>query len=148
MAQQLAVSKTAIHYHFKTKNDLGLAVCDYLMHNLTEEFHSYQAKGVSEPMQFLRQRIGQIAADEICPITSLQSDFFEFSTELQAQISELTNLETDIFTQVIAEKYGAKQADYYTGIFLSLMKGSLFYQRTIPGDFLERALHFMTENLN
>lgn len=147
IAQQLAITKTAVHYYFRTKNDLGLAVCDQLITGLNQQYEEYQAQPLQRPLDFFKARAAFIDQQEICPITSLQSDIYEFSAELQKKIQELTETEYAVFRQVIAAKSGEEKADYYTQNYLSIVKGSFIYQRVAAADFRENALRFIEENL-
>jgi TetR/AcrR family transcriptional repressor of nem operon len=144
LAQQLQITKTAIHYYFKTKNDLGIAMCAYLAAGLEAQYQDYVAEQINSPLAFLDKRLAFIGADEVCPITSFQSDFNEFAPELQQAIQKLATLEVDVFKRVITTKCGTKNADYNTQLFLSVVKGSLYYKRTVTPAFTTSMRHFIS----
>ncbi|OLQ38378.1 hypothetical protein ATX28_09185 [Oenococcus oeni] len=148
LAEQLDVTKTAIHYYFKAKDDLGIYICDFLMKELKDQYKEYERKNNINPFIFFNHRLSVIGDNEVCPITSLQTEINEYSDTLKEKVLQLAKLEYDIYKRVISGKVGKEKGAYYTQVYVSLLKGSLFYQRTVCKKFKPTALAYLNENLS
>ena len=59
IAQKLKISKAAVHHHFEKKEDLGIAVCQYLQSKIEEGSGKILKQGL-HPWIFAETRINTI----------------------------------------------------------------------------------------
>ena len=139
IAQKLKISKTAVHHHFEKKEDLGIAVCKYLQSKIIDGYNKILKQGV-HPWFFAETRINTIKSNEICPISSLQSDFDQFSVKLKKELKKTTDMEIEYF-QKLAKECAPELPDYSQAVnsYLAL-KGALQYRRILGEEFYEKSV--------
>lgn len=102
LAKPLGVTKASIHYHFEKKEDLGLAVADQLMLALDDFVLRYASLPAKERLEkFLENRVGRHLDDEICPVSSLQSDYESLPEAMQKRVTEISEKELDILQKIL-----------------------------------------------
>ena len=139
IAQKLKISKAAVHHHFEKKEDLGISVCKYLQSNIIDGYNKILKQG-AHPWFFAETRINTIKSGEICPISSLQSDFDQFSTKLKKELKNTTDMEIEYFQKLVKE-YAPGLPDYSQAVnsYLAL-KGALQYRRILGEEFYEKSV--------
>ena len=139
IAKKLKISKTAVHHYFEKKEDLGIAVCKYLQSKIEEGSGKILKQGL-HPWIFAETRINTIKSGEICPISSLQSDFDQFSAKLKKEIKKTTDMEIEHFQKLVAE-YAPGLPDYSQAVnsYLAL-KGALQYRRILGEDLYKKTV--------
>ena len=139
IAQKLKISKAAVHHHFEKKEDLGIAVCQYLQSKIEEGSGKILKQGL-HPWIFAETRINTIKSGEICPISSLQSDFDQFSPKLKKELKKTTEMEIEHFKKLV-EKYAPGLTDYSQAVnsYLAL-KGVLQYRRILGEEFYKESV--------
>jgi len=88
LAKQLVITKTAIHYYFKNKKDLGLAICNYLETGLQERLNYFMEHSDETAWEFIHRRHQTLSQDDICSIVSLHMDLNEYEEEMQQTINQ------------------------------------------------------------
>jgi TetR/AcrR family transcriptional repressor of nem operon len=125
LAKQLAITKTAIHYYFKNKKDLGLAICNYLETGLQERFNYFMEHSDETAWEFIHRRHQSLSQDDICPIVSLQTDLNEYE---------------EVYREILARNMPITSAEALAQIHLSSIKGAQIYNRTLNVPFSETIL--------
>jgi TetR/AcrR family transcriptional regulator, transcriptional repressor for nem operon len=143
ISKQLGVTKASIHYHFEKKEDLGVAITERIITSLQNFLLSIKNSSVSgeeKLKRFIQQQAERFACTEICPISSLQTDFNSLPEIVQKKIEEVSRLELSIMNELVAE---AQAEDIHTDdiqsvavTILSSIKGALLYQRVLDDDIL------------
>lgn len=153
ISKQLGVTKASIHYHFKNKEDLGLAITERLV-NTIQNFISF-IKNSSDSAEeklilFIQQQTERISCSEICPISSLQTDFESLPFSVQEKIKEVSKLELSIIQEIViqaqTEKGGNNTEDIHwiALTILSSVKGAILHRRVMG----ENILTEITKQLN
>lgn len=140
LAKQLAITKTAIHYYFKNKKDLGLAICNYLETGLQERFNYFMEHSDETAWEFIHRRHQTLSQDDICPIVSLQTDLNEYEEEMQQAIIHLVAKEYQVYREILARNMPITSAEALAQIHLSSIKGAQIYNRTLNIPFSETIL--------
>ncbi len=139
IAQKLKISKAAVHHHFEKKEDLGIAVCQYLQTKIIEGYNKNLKQDV-HPWIFAETRINTIKSGEICPISSLQTDFDQFSPKLKKELKKTTDMEIEYF-QKLVEEYAPGLPDYSQAVTSYLaLKGALQYRRILGEEFYKKSV--------
>lgn len=134
IAKKLKISKAAIHHYFEKKEDLAISVCDYLQTKISESYEK-NLKQNNHPWNFIKERINTIKFKEICPISSLQTDFDQFSNKLKKALTETTIKEIDYYL-LLVNNYSARPIDNSIALSLYMsMKGALQYRRVLGEEF-------------
>jgi TetR/AcrR family transcriptional repressor of nem operon len=139
IAQKFKISKAAIHHHFEKKEDLGTAVCKHLQSKIIEGYDKVLSRN-ENPWLFAETRINTIKSGEICPISSLQSDFEQFSPKLKKELKKTTDMEIEYF-QKLVENYIPGLSEYSQAVnsYLAL-KGALQYRRILGEEFYKKSV--------
>lgn len=141
VAREFNMTKAAVHYHFKNKEDLGVALCEtfrnMLLESRTREIEA--ARGGRHPWLFVEAMFKSLPAGGICPIVSLQADYENLPERVRAALTELTTVEIETL-RLLTRAYDEK-VDFDTVLpqLLSL-KGALQYRRVMGEKFFQKAL--------
>lgn len=145
ISKQLGVTKASIHYHFEKKEDLGVAITERLAKSLQNFLLIKKDASVSveeKLKKFIQVQAERFACTEICPISSLQTDFNSLPDVVQKKIEEVSRLELSIMKDLIAEaqtKGILNDTDDIHSVavtILSSIKGALLYRRVLGDDIL------------
>jgi TetR/AcrR family transcriptional regulator, transcriptional repressor for nem operon len=145
ISKQLGLTKASIHYHFEKKEDLGVAITDRLSKSLQNFLLVKKDASVSveeKLKQFIQLQAERFACTEICPISSLQTDFNSLPAIVQKKIEEVSKLELSIMKELVAEAQTEEILNDTDDIqsvavtILSSIKGALLYRRVLGDDIL------------
>ncbi|MZQ85279.1 TetR family transcriptional regulator [Paenibacillus sp. 5J-6] len=140
LAQQLGITRAAIHYHFEKKEDLGIAVTQMMIQDLIDldTYVSSTRLTIEEKLDhFLIKQIEPFSEKQICSISSLQSDVESLPDSVKEKLQEVTKLELKVLVNIISEfKIDDVTADTeyieeLAATILSAVKGALLYRRVI-----------------
>jgi TetR/AcrR family transcriptional repressor of nem operon len=144
ISKQLGVTKASIHYHFEKKEDLGVAVAERIYQSLQNFLLTMKNSSLTAEeklMQFIVQRAERVACTEICPISSLQTDFESLPDIVRQKVEEVSRLELSIINEIVAEAYtegivsSSQNVESLAVMILSSVKGALLYRRVLGDDF-------------
>lgn len=141
ISKKLNMTKAAVHYYFKNKDDLGLALCENIREKLTEEHENAMAalpKG-RHPWQVLEARLKSVGDGAICPIVSLQSDYENLSARVQEAVRELSKFEVDSLCELARSYDPAVDEAEVIRLMLGL-KGILQYRRVLGEKFFQKTV--------
>ncbi|WP_394139028.1 TetR/AcrR family transcriptional regulator [Cytobacillus oceanisediminis] len=150
ISKQLGVTKASIHYHFEKKEDLGVAVTERLLMRLQDSLVLIKNSSVSAEeklKQFIQQQAEKFECTEICPISSLQTDFESLPNAVQEKIEEVSRLELRVMKEIVAEAQaekiinGSEDVHLLSVTILSSVKGALLYRRVLGNDVLVEVLN-------
>ncbi|MGQ7887293.1 TetR/AcrR family transcriptional regulator [Paenibacillus sp. WC2504] len=145
LSKQLGVTKASIHYHFEKKEDLGLALMGKVQENLEQFLKLIKSSvmTVEEKLTlYFERQYAPLSSDEICPISSLQSDFASLPDVIRVKVQELSEFEIKVITTILTDEQGTKPANQSKDIeavvytVLSCLKGALQYKRALGKDVL------------
>ncbi|MGD8192037.1 TetR/AcrR family transcriptional regulator [Brevibacillus ginsengisoli] len=144
LAKQLGVTKASIHYHFEKKEDLGLAVCEQLQHILYNSFQTIdQLPTIEEKFnRYIEGRLSWLQENEICAITSLQSDFQSLPLSLQERLKELSQMELTFLSKMLSEAktegkiHHFEKLDELAVTIICCLKGAFQYDRVLGNGFV------------
>ena len=141
ISRNLNMTKAAVHYHFKNKEDLGLALCESLKTKFTEEHEKAlpEARKGRHPWKCLEARMKMVGNEGICPIVSLQSDFENLPERLQDSLSELTRLEIDNLCE-LARNYDPNVDENEVIRLLLSLKAAMQYRRALGEKFFQSTI--------
>lgn len=150
IAKQLNISKAAIHYHFESKEDLGIAICQKIRENIltlyNENMQNIKNNHVS-PWEFVSDMLNSIEPHENCPVSSLQADYENVSKNFQEEISKTSQLQLDLFLNLVKEFSPDIDISMVTPVFLSI-KGALQYRRILGEDFFKQNITIIEKQLD
>lgn len=150
IAKQLKVTKAAIHYHFEGKEDLGIAVCEKVRESMLTcykiNFDKIKYNRAS-PWEFIKDVLSMIGPNENCPISSLQADYENLSEKFQKEIAKTSQLQIDLFLNLVKEYSPNIDNTILVVIFLSI-KGALQCRRILGEDFFNQNIHAIKEQLD
>ncbi|KKI90576.1 TetR family transcriptional regulator [Bacillus sp. SA1-12] len=150
ISKQLGVTKASIHYHFEKKEDLGIAVTERLSNSLQNSLELIKNSSVSAEeklKQFIQRQSERFECNEICPISSLQTDFESLPLSVQEKIEEVSRLELSIIKEIMTEAQtekninGSEDVQMLAISILSSIKGALLYRRVLGDDVLVQVLN-------
>lgn len=141
IAREFAMTKASVHYHFRSKEDLGVAVCETIREQLlaSREEELAAVKSGRHPWKYVKSRIKSVDEGLICPIASLQADFENLPERLRVALAETAETEIENIV-LLARGYDAgvdKKA--VISLFLGL-KGALLYRRVMGEKFFRKML--------
>ncbi|MBW7453047.1 TetR/AcrR family transcriptional regulator [Paenibacillus sepulcri] len=138
LAKPLGVTKASIHYHFEKKEDLGLTIADRMLQALEQFPVRFASHTAQERLnKFIEERIERFGDHEICPLSSLQTDYESLPQELQKKVQLVSQKEiavlADILTDMKSEGLLESSSDTNSLAYLILScgKGILQYQRVL-----------------
>jgi TetR/AcrR family transcriptional repressor of nem operon len=94
ISTHLGIKNAAVHYHFRSKDDLGLALVEEAAAEVREQIRYGREAGISPSQQmevYFRQIENEAATKEmsICPVGALSVNFANISADMQACLSRL-----------------------------------------------------------
>lgn len=146
ISKHFNVTKASIHYHFRSKEDLGVAACDKLLQEIRGMYYSAQGIQPSDKMKALRhiiKRTDNMQNPGICPISSLQADYESLPPSIQSKVQELSELELEYLTTFVQTVDGRKSREdaYALAVtILTSLKGALLYSRVTGRDLVSEVL--------
>lgn len=140
LATQLDITKTAIHYYFKNKINLGIAICEHLEEKFKKQLLYFENHNELSSWLSIQERIEFLSEGEICPVVSLQSDFNKYDKELQKKVTELVEAEYQTYLQILSRKIKVEQAEILAQNHLASIKGARIYNRTLSVPFEQTVL--------
>jgi TetR/AcrR family transcriptional repressor of nem operon len=150
ISKQLGVTKASIHYHFEKKEDLGVAITERLLTRLQNSLLLIKNSSVSAEeklKQFIQQQAERFDCTEICPISSLQTDYESLPNIVQEKIEEVSRLELAVIKKIVAEAQSeniinnSEDVHQLAVMILSSVKGALLYRRVLGDDILVEVLN-------
>lgn len=141
IAREFNMTKAAVHYHFKNKEDLGVAICEMFLDKilaLRKEWIETCQKG-QHPWRYLEERIKKLPAGAICPIISLQADFENLPERLHYALKEVTTAEIDTL-HILAKAYRDDVDKEALTLVLLGIKGAMQYRRVMGEVFFQKTV--------
>ncbi len=148
LAKEMNITKAAIHYHFKRKEDLAVAVCDFILEVILE-CYEYALEKVKNkdgnPWLFFEKRLQSIGVKEICPILSLQPDFEHLSEKVKDALKKVNQNEVALFSDLIHNYAPSANADRIAVVTAMSIKGAFTYRRVLGEAFFESTMETIKE---
>lgn len=140
ISKELGITKAAVHYYFEKKEDLGIAVCEKLQSDLLESYECSLEQMLhrqGDPWSCIKNRIDKILPDEICPISSLQSDYEDLPESMKSILEEISKNEIEMWSSLVRQYRPDLDNDDIARTILLSVKGALQYRRVLNGSFFE-----------
>lgn len=141
IAREFGMTKAAVHYHFKNKEDLGVAICELFRDRILALRAEWieACRGGRHPWRYIEERIGRLPSGVICPIVSMQADFENLPESLRLALKEVTATEIETL-RILAKAYREDvDADSVTLVLLGL-KGAMQYRRVMGEPFFQKMM--------
>lgn len=154
LSNKIGITKASIHYYFKTKEDLAIAICDKLKKDLINVENNVKEIDdfLERIMVLFNYAIEKLSYKDNCAISSLESGYCKLNHEIKIKVNELVNLEIEIIENTL--KYGVDEKVLLDNIdikmeaytLLSLFKGSILHSRTIDTDLRLSLIEYYIKN--
>lgn len=143
ISKDLGITKAAVHYYFEKKEDLGIAVCERIQTGLLESYeHSLEQMihNQEKPWSFIKNRIDKIMPNEICPISSLQSDYEDLPESMKTILEEISKNEIELWAALVRQYNPDLDNDDIARTILLSVKGALQYRRVLNDSSFENMM--------
>lgn len=114
IARELKIKNAAVHYHFRGKEDLLMALIENYIQNyqlLAQQLEGSKLKAAGKINKFIERYTGLCDSDSICIIGSIASDYNTLPESVKARISELIEMVLGMVEQTLAE--GKKRGELH-----------------------------------
>lgn len=141
ISHRFNMTKAAVHYHFKNKEDLGVAICELLRDAILaaqDKEVALAARG-RHPWQYVETRHKAIPSGGICPVVSLQADFENLPERLRLALKEVTEAEVENLC-LLARTYDSDVDENGVISLLFSLKGAMQYRRVMGDTFFRKVL--------
>lgn len=141
------ITKAAIHYYYESKEDLGIAVCEKIREKMTKYYEKTLdkiRKKERTPWDFIEDVSDMITLNQNCPISSLQSDFECVSEVFQQEIKQVSELQMQLFLQLVKQFSPMAEDIVVTTMFLSI-KSALQCRRILGEQFYVEVMQSVRE---
>jgi TetR/AcrR family transcriptional repressor of nem operon len=131
------LNEPSVQHHFRTKEDLGIAVIEALqarLKALIDDCHASKSELALDV--FLHRVTNKSWGNAICPLASLQTQFVVLPPKLQKKLSEASRQEIEAVSQLLNQTAVATRcqlampAPQAARALMSSIKGALLYGRT------------------
>ncbi|NBD24952.1 TetR/AcrR family transcriptional regulator [Paenibacillus glycinis] len=146
ISKHLSLTKASIHYHFGKKEDLGLAVLDQSYQSLInfKSIVQLPSQSIEEKLiEYFRYRSKRFEEYDICPLTSLTSDYELLPESMRQKLLEIAELELCIIEEIVrkGQTDPAINMRALAITILSAVKGALLYNRSMRDNFIPDILY-------
>lgn len=156
IADVLNIKKASIHYHFKSKEELGIGILNKIVQRLdmVEECLKQYDCALKRLDVFMEEYYAIKEDSMICPISAFQTGWNNVPQKLRAKIKETTQKELQLVENMIrfGQERGEVSTKYVAREFalqiLTAYKGSLQYMRVMDepvGEWIESLTRKMIE---
>lgn len=144
LSDMVGITKATLHHHFPKKEDLGIAVCERIKMNFEDLTNQIdQLQEAKEKFIFLMENLpNELGEGDICPISSLQSEYNIIPASMQALITQLCNIEYSLLLDIL-EAGRADGSFKFSGspesmamVIITAYKGALQYSRAMNNDVI------------
>lgn len=139
LSERLGITKASIHHHFPKKEDLGVALCEWIQHWHEHSFSLNRGAGGSAWDKLSRYLKGSLAYAEgenkICPLSSLQLDIASLPESMRKALKSLDEHELDFIAEILQEGRDSGEMHFpgdvrsQAVLFVLACKGALQYTR-------------------
>jgi TetR/AcrR family transcriptional repressor of nem operon len=155
IAKELGIAKASIHYHFPSKEDLLNGVLDEIKLGLIALRSELRVvdQNTQKLKRFFEIMITLNPKEFICPISSLQAEYFVFSEEIQDKIRDISKTEIGIISEILetgrdeGEFVFTSSPEEEAKILLSSYKGFLLYSRALEKEVEDDLIERLVEKL-
>ncbi len=145
ISEAVGITKATLHHHFPKKEDLGIAVCEQIevkFKNVKKMID--QKDSPKEKLIYLLENLpSDIQEGEICPITSMQSEFNIIPESMKKKVKKLSKYENDYLIEILDEGLADGSFQFKGGsksmaiMIVASYKGALQYSRVMDYDIVK-----------
>ena len=157
LSQEIGISKASIHHHFKRKEDLGLALLEFMKAGTSRRIERLRELNLSpweklEAFFDMNTRVIEKGTKN-CPINALQANVSVISAEMAAVLKEIIDLEIDLVTTILEDGRSEGQlffkgkARNHAAFLVSSLRGAMQQSRIHGYDFFRQTIEQMKTNL-
>lgn len=148
LSVEVGITKASVHYYFPNKEELGLALCDLIMQRLDFLKMSIDClSGAQEKLEcYARTIIEQRESDQICPISSLQAEYYVIPDTMKQKLKEITLKELELVAGILQAGFEEK-VFYFEGdamaqaaLLVTSIKSSILYSRVLEKDLVNEVI--------
>ncbi|PWV56664.1 TetR/AcrR family transcriptional regulator [Chitinophaga sp. S165] len=155
ISDPLEIKNAAIHYHFPTKTDLGIAVVDIEVERFTTQTAKLAAQPEDKQLKFLFDTFNKKNKEGmVCLMGSLSPDYETFPTVLQEKVTSMSSAFLD-WTAGCLERGREKGLFRFDGdaydralLVMSNLLASLLLSRVMGNKIFGRITNQLLKDLN
>lgn len=150
LSVRLGITKASIHHHFPKKEDLGVALCDWIQHWHEQSFalnRSAHGSAWDKLSRYLKASLAYAESEnKICPLSSLQADITSLPESMRAAIKRLDEHELDFIAEILQQGRDSGEMSFpgdarsQAMLFVLACKGALQYTRVHGPGFFEQTM--------
>ncbi|MCC6278691.1 MAG: TetR/AcrR family transcriptional regulator [Oligoflexia bacterium] len=116
LADDLGIKKASLHYYFKSKDDLGLALVEYYQAGFERWAMQVAELTPKKKLQAVVEVFSRFAEDDfkVCPMGALSIDLKVLSKKLKHKVLEFHNMQRDWLVETL--KQGKKTKEFSSHI--------------------------------
>lgn len=155
LSAMIGITKASIHYHFPSKEVLGIAVLDSIYEelNYTRQVLKSIDSAELKLQTFINAYLGIVDIKLICPISSMHVSWNRVPVKLKTRLKEVTAFEIEKLKEVI--EFGQKQgvfkqdssAEIQAITILATLKGAIQYSRALEKGYEEKIVKNLINQL-
>ncbi|MBL4826413.1 MAG: TetR/AcrR family transcriptional regulator [Spongiibacteraceae bacterium] len=153
LSDRLGITKASIHHHFPKKEDLGVALCEWIQRWHERSFAKINAMPDSAWIKLRRYLSNSLdfarGENKICPLSSLQGDIASLPISMHEALRKLDEHELSFIAALLQDGRDSGElnfpGDVYNQavLFVLACKGALQYSRVHgPGLFEDTMAQF------
>lgn len=129
ISEILGIKKSSIHYHFPSKNILGIAILDKYIYDFGMLINETKEKSPKEKLKLFFEVLKYFSKtkDSICPSGVFSADFYTLDEELKLKLNIFFNIQKNWLIQIILQgkKDGAFKSNIDENSFVLLVMSSI-----------------------
>ncbi|MHC5224959.1 TetR/AcrR family transcriptional regulator [Ignatzschineria sp. LJL83] len=140
LAKEIGITKASLHYHFPTKENLVITLCQSIQESWEKKLHEIisensQRSHLDQMSLFITANTDSLECNQTCALVALLNNYETLPEDLKKQVTELSQYEYALYLSFIQKAIQAKElksslnADLCVVELISLIKGSLIYKR-------------------
>lgn len=143
VASSLNITRSALYYYYKNKDDIFLAVGEYMLLKYEIELKKAVSEAGTTDEKFTALcRCYLPSKKNFKNIFKLESDDYPFSFEIHKKFRELSNkIHVDIIAEILLEDPGigkTRDLEYFSTLLAYSIRGVIFNSSDSPVELLER----------
>ena len=149
LSERLGITKASIHYHFPKKEDLGVALCQWIQCWHEKQFAVARTCEGAWPKLCSYLKGAKAYAEgenKICPLSSLQVNITSLPASMRDALKQLDEHEIDFIADILQEGRDSGEMNFpgdahsQATLFVLTCKGALQYTRVHGPELFERII--------
>ena len=157
LSQEIGISKASIHHHFKRKEDLGLALLEFMKEGsvqMTENLLNLEVSPWEKLETFFDMNARAIEnGKKNCPVNALQANVNVITPEMASVLKDIVDLEIGLVTTILEDGRSEGQLFFkgrardHAALIVSTLRGTMQQSRIHGSEFFHQTIEQMKTNL-